>query len=136
MRQKDLSFDISLKTKDLVHFHSGRGLFSFPFDLEKRTFLPFFLLFGVKSLLFSIFSSFLFCFLSFFYSLWGKGKWRKRRIEIFAPERIKGKCGDIIVPALFSPLPEAKSFKVSFFFPINKLKNENFLFSSLFSLVE
>ena len=35
LRQKDLSFDISLKTKDLVHFHSGRGLFSFPFDLEK-----------------------------------------------------------------------------------------------------
>ena len=72
MRQKDLSFDISLKTKDLVHFHSGRGLFSFPFDLEKRIFLPFFLLFGVKSILFSIFSSFLFFFLSFFSSLWGK----------------------------------------------------------------
>ena len=41
MRQKDLSFDISLKTKDLVHFHSGRGLFS-------SVFFPSFLLYGGK----------------------------------------------------------------------------------------
>ena len=28
----------------------------------------------------------------------GKGKWIKRRIEIFAPERIKGKCKDKFCP--------------------------------------
>ena len=91
MRQKDLSFDISLKTKDLVHFHSGRGLFSFPYDLEKRANSLLFSSFWSKipSFFYFFFFFVLFSFLLFFFM--GERKMEKKEDRDFCPGEDKRK---------------------------------------------